>query len=151
MKRAILFSIAGIGLFALSAQVSADECSITIDSNDQMQFDTEEIQINKSCDQIELTLEHSGELPVSAMGHNVVFTHADDLESLAQDAMEASDDDYVPQGDDRVIAATDLIGGGDSTTLQLDPSLFEAGGDYRFFCSFPGHWGAMQGTVSVVE
>ncbi|MEA5445889.1 azurin [Gammaproteobacteria bacterium AB-CW1] len=138
-----------ITLFFLAPSAWAGDCSITVDSDDAMSFDTDEIVIDQSCDVIELTLTHSGDLGIEAMGHNIVFTRAEDLEALAQDAMEASDDDYVPAGDERVIAATDLIGGGESTTLELDPSLFEEDGDYRFFCSFPGHWGAMQGEVVI--
>ncbi|MCP1728380.1 azurin [Natronospira proteinivora] len=151
MKRSIIITLTGLALLGFATHASADNCSITVDSDDNMQFDTDEITIDRSCDSIELTLTHSGEMPVTAMGHNIVFTTADDLEDLAEDAMAASDDDYVPAGDDRVIAATDLIGGGESTTLELDPGLFEEGGDYRFFCSFPGHWNAMQGTVQITD
>jgi len=151
MRHSIMIALAGLALLGLTGNAMADNCTITVDSNDQMQFDTDEIVIDRSCETIELTLTHSGEMPVTAMGHNIVFTTADDLEGLADDAMAAADDDYVPAGDDRVIAATDLIGGGESTTMELDPGLFSEDGDYRFFCSFPGHWSAMQGQVRVIN
>lgn len=135
-------------LFALPATPAvADDCSITVEGDDQMSFDTDEIVIDRSCDEIEITLKHVGSMEKDVMGHNIVFTSADNLEALASDAMAASDSDYVPEGDDRVVAATDLIGGGESTTLTLDPSTFDEGEDYRFFCSFPGHWSAMQGEI----
>ncbi|MDQ2070637.1 azurin [Natronospira bacteriovora] len=147
-NRAIVL-IAGLFLFPLGAM--ANDCHITVESDDQMNFDSEEIVIDQSCEEIELTLKHVGDLGVDTMGHNIVFTRAEDLESLAQDAMQASEDDYVPAGDDRVVAATNLIGGGETTTLTLDPSLFDGDERYAFFCSFPGHWGAMQGEVRLVN
>lgn len=151
MKQNTLMMGLMIAIFGTSGAVMAGDCEITLDSDDQMQFDTDEITIDTSCDSIELTLVHSGELEVNAMGHNVVFTLADDYDSLAQDAMEASDTDYVPEGDDRVIAATDLIGGGESTTLEFDPGKFDTDEDYMFFCSFPGHAGPMSGDVVFTE
>jgi len=147
MKRSNLILIATFAFAGVSNSAFAGDCSITVESTDQMTFDTDELVIDRSCDEIELTLKHVGDLGVESMGHNIVFTRADDLSGLAEDAMAASDNDYVPAGDDRVTAATDLIGGGESTTLTLDPSVFEEGEDYKFFCSFPGHWGAMQGSV----
>lgn len=135
-------------LFGLPAgQAMAADCAVTVESTDQMSYNTDEIVIDRSCDQFEITLEHVGSLSKEVMGHNIVFTRADDLEGLATDAMSASDSDYVPEGDERIVAATDLVGGGESTTLTIDPSRFEEGTDYRFFCSFPGHWSAMQGNV----
>jgi azurin len=125
----------------------ADDCRIVVESDDRMQFDTDTIIIDRDCDKIELELVHTGELGVDQMGHNIVFTRKDDLEALAQDAMQARDTSYVPAGDERVIAASGLVGGGESTTLMLDPAEFSEDGEYRFFCSFPGHWGNMQGRV----
>ena len=47
---------------------------------------------------------------------------------------------------------------GDLAKRKLYPSLFRpfdpaklAGGDYSFFCSFPGHEGLMHGTVKLVD
>jgi azurin len=147
MLIAVVFLLFGLP----AAPATAADCSVTVESTDQMSYNTDEIVIDRSCDQFEITLEHVGSLSKEVMGHNIVFTRAGDLESLATDAMSASDSDYVPEGDERVVAATDLVGGGESTTLTIDPSSFEEGTDYRFFCSFPGHWSAMQGSVSFVN
>ncbi len=66
--------LAGIALLGagavISSTASADECSLTITANDAMQFDTKELSVPASCKTVELTLTHSGTLPVTAMGHN---------------------------------------------------------------------------------
>ena len=46
---------------------------------------------------------------------------------------------------DRVL----LIGGGDEVTVTFDTSALEAGGDYTYFCSFPGHYVLMNGKFIV--
>jgi azurin len=51
----------------------------------------------------------------------------------------------MPAGDPRIIAATELIGGGEQTTVTFDLSGLEPGGDYTFFCTFPGHFVLMNG------
>ena len=56
---------------------------------------------------------------------------------------------YVPAGDARVLAATKLIGGGQTTSVAIPGSKLKAGGDYTFFCSFPGHSALMRGKVVV--
>lgn len=146
-------SLSGAALLCLiaSGHAMAGECQIEIEGDDQMQFNKDELVIDRSCDEIELTLIHTGELDVQAMGHNVVFTAEEDYDGLAEDAMEASDDDYVPEGDERVVAATDLIGGGESTTLSFSPEKFDADESYLFFCSFPGHAAPMQGEVRFTD
>ena len=56
---------------------------------------------------------------------------------------------YLPNGDPRIIGATSMIGGGDEVTVTFDTSGLEAGGDYTYFCSFPGHYVLMNGKFIV--
>jgi len=56
-------------------------------------------------------------------------------------------DSYLPKNDARVIAFTPVIGGGQSTQVRFATSKLTRGGDYTFFCSFPGHWGMMKGKL----
>jgi azurin len=58
---------------------------------------------------------------------------------------------YVAKGDAKVIAATPVIGGGASTSTTFAGSKLKAGGDYTFFCSFPGHAGLMKGKLVVTK
>jgi azurin len=55
----------------------------------------------------------------------------------------------VPKGDKRVLAATPLVGGGQSTSVKFPVSRLTKGGDYTFFCSFPGHYALMKGKLIV--
>ena len=48
-----------------------------------------------------------------------------------------------------LIAHTKIVGGGESTTATFPGSALKAGGDYAFFCSFPGHWAIMKGKLVV--
>ena len=57
--------------------------------------------------------------------------------------------DYSPKGDARVIAATKLVGGGESADVTFKASALKAGEAYKFFCTFPGHSAMMNGTFAV--
>lgn len=143
-----LVSVGFLALIGSAAQ--ADDCSVTIDSTDQMRFDTDAITISSSCEQFTVNLTHSGSLPANAMGHNWVLTQTADLQAVAQDGMSAGlENDYVKPDDERVIAYTEVIGGGESTSVTFDVAQLEVGGDYSFLCSFPGHYALMKGTVTV--
>jgi azurin len=41
-----------------------------------------------------------------------------------------------------------VIGGGETTTVTFPTSKLKKGGDYTFFCSFPGHWSIMKGKLT---
>jgi azurin len=123
---------------------NVDTIEIVIESNDQMKFDLNEIKVKKG-DTIKLTLKHVGQLPKAAMGHNWVLLNADtDMASFAQAAIQARDNDYIPA--DGFIIHTDLLGGGEETTIEFEaPEI----GEYTFICSFPGHFALMNGKFIV--
>jgi azurin len=79
------------------------------------------------------------------MGHNWVLTATPDFNAVAQAGAAAGAPNYVPQGDARVLAASAIIGGGEETSVTFDISSLAAGGDYTYFCSFPGHYVLMNG------
>ena len=142
--------VAAVLLSAASLPVFAAQCEVTVESNDAMQFNTKEIVVDKSCDEFTVNLVHVGKLPKSAMGHNVVITKAADKQGVATDATSAGpNNDYIKPNDDRVIAHTKMIGGGEKDSVTFSTADLEAGGDYDFFCSFPGHWAIMSGKVVV--
>lgn len=139
-------------LFALGlgSQVAAKTCEMSIDSTDQMQYDKKEMSVAADCTEVKLTLTHSGKLAKNVMGHNWVLSMTDNMQGIVQDGMNAGlDNQYLKPGDDRVIAFTDVVGGGESTSITFDVSKLEKGGDYSFFCSFPGHYALMKGKFIV--
>lgn len=131
-----------------SAQVMAAECKVTVDSTDQMSFNTKEIVIDKSCKQFTVELTHSGSMAKSVMGHNLVVSKEADMQPIATDGIGAGlDNNYLKAGDTRVIAHTKVIGAGEKDSLTIDVSKLAAGEKYGFFCSFPGHIAMMKGSV----
>lgn len=135
-----------------AAAPAAGECSLTVSSNDSMQYDTQDIRIPKSCASFTITLKHTGSMPKAAMGHNLVIAAESDVNAITADGAAAgADSGFLKAGDARVIAASDMIGGGEETSVSVDVAKLAAGGSYKFFCSFPGHAGIMNGTVSLVD
>ncbi|RON16234.1 azurin [Pseudomonas brassicacearum] len=133
-----------------SSQLMAAECKTTIDSTDQMSFDTKDISIDKSCKTFTVELKHSGSLPKNVMGHNWVLSKTADMQPIATDGMAAGiDKNYLKEGDDRIIAHTKIIGAGETDSVTFDVSKLAAGESYGFFCSFPGHISMMKGTVTL--
>jgi azurin len=127
----------------------ADECAVTVTGNDSMQFDTKAITVGKACKKFTVTLKHSGKLAKNVMGHNWVLSKTEDTQPIATDGVSAGPDkDYLKAGDTRVIAHTKLIGGGESTSIDLPLDKITKGGNYTFFCSFPGHVALMKGTLT---
>lgn len=126
------------------------DCATTIDSTDAMQYDADSIAVPASCSEFTIHLTHSGQMPVAAMGHNVVISSQADMAGVIADGMGAGvDGDYVKAGDARVVAHTGLIGAGEQTSVTFDVSKLQSGGPYVFFCSFPGHAALMKGSIAV--
>lgn len=131
-------------------EATVANCSTTIEGNDAMQFNVGSITVPASCSEFTITLRHTGALPVNTMGHNVVIALASDRTGVATDGMAAgADAAYVKPGDPRVVAHSELIGGGGTTSVSFPVSAIQGGGPYEFFCSFPGHWAMMHGTIQV--
>lgn len=124
----------------------AETCEVEIASNDKIEYSKSEIRVSASCDKVRLTLKHTGKLPVEQMGHNWTLAKTDGWRDLAQAGVQAGlENDYLPKGDGRIITHTDMIGGGESTSITFDLSQLKKGSDYTYFCSFPGHWAMMNG------
>ncbi len=133
-------------LVAFAPAAFAKTCKVAIGSNDAMQFDTAEIKIAGDCTKVELTLKHTGKMPVTAMGHNWVLARSEDVRAIAIAGQRAgAAAGYLPRDDARIVARTTLIGGGQSTRISFPTAALRRGGDYTFFCSFPGHWNVMKG------
>ncbi len=125
----------------------SDLLKLTIEGSDQMKFNKKELKA-KAGSEIELTLKHVGEMSKQAMGHNfVLLSQGIDIMAFGERAAGAADNDYIPEdaGDD-VIAHTEMIGGGETTTVTFTAP---EKGEYDFICSFPGHVALMKGKFIV--
>lgn len=139
-------------LFLLSGinSAMANECESTIDSTDRMLFDKRAMSIPSSCKTFTVTLTHSGKMGKDIMGHNWVLSEKNQAQAVATDGMTAGlDNDYLKPDDNRILAATKLIGGGMKTSVTLEVAKLSSDKEYTFFCSFPGHISMMKGTLSV--
>ncbi len=151
LMRNALATVALIGAFAVVAPAHAagKTCKLEISGNDLMQFDKKELAVAADCTEVELTLKHSGKLPAASMGHNWVLAKTADVNALATAGMSAElKNNYIPPGDKRAIAHSKVIGGGETTTLKFSTAGLTKGGDYTYFCSFPGHFALMKGKFS---
>ncbi|MDO4693564.1 MAG: azurin [Eikenella sp.] len=131
---------------------AAAGCSLNVETGDSMQYNTKEINVPKGCADFTVTLKHTGTMPKAAMGHNIVITKAADMNGVNSDGISAGvDQGYLKPDDERVIAATGMIGGGEETSVTFPVSKLSADGEYKFFCTFPGHAGVMNGQVKLVD
>ena len=119
--------------------------TLNLGSNDQMQYDKTELRV-KEGQKVTLNLKHNGTMDKESMGHNfVLLKQGTDIAEFATKAMDAKNNDYIPEGD-AVIAHTKVIGGGESTSVTFDAP---EKGSYDFICSFPAHYALMQGKFIV--
>lgn len=137
----------GLGALLFAPSAMARVCAVSIDSTDQMTFSSRQIKVAADCSEVDLTLRHTGKLAATAMGHNWVLTRTADYQPVALAGMRMSlSDSYLPKADKRVLAHTQVIGGGQSTRVRFSTKALQKGGDYTFFCSFPGHFAMMKGS-----
>ena len=137
----------GGGLLLLAARVaSADPCKILIESNDVMRFNMREMSVPATCSEVEVTLKHTGQLSAKAMGHDWVLAKDSDVSAIVNAALAVgAAHSYLPESDRRIIAATKIVGGGESTTVKFSTSALVRGNHYAFFCTSPGHASLMRG------
>ena len=137
---------------AAAPAAAGGECEAVIVSDDAMKFDPKEIQVKSSCKQYKITLKHEGKMPKSAMGHNVVLSKAADKDGILADGQTAGEaNNYVKAGDERVIAHTKLLSGGEQDSVTFDVSKLAKGEAYEYYCSFPGHYATMNGKLTLVD
>ena len=144
------FALAAALAFASVPAAMAAECAVEIEGNDAMQYNVKEIVVDKSCDEFTINMKHVGSLPIASMGHNVVIAKDADRQAVATDGIAAGlEKSYVKEGDERVIAFSETVGGGDETSVTFNVADLQEGEDYSFFCTFPGHVAIMNGALIV--
>lgn len=136
-------------MLVISPLSFADACKLSVDANDAMQFSKKAMTAPASCKEVTVTLKHTGKLKANVMGHNWVLVETKNLQTVAVAATKAGfANNYVPQGDTKVLASTKLIGGGESTSVTFKTAGLK-GKALTYFCSFPGHWAIMKGELKI--
>jgi len=130
------------------------DTTVRITGNDQMQYNIDAFTVKPGA-RVRINFEHVGKQPKSAMGHNVVVTEqGTEPTAFAGECISAGgtpQNDYLPDKESiqsRVIAATEMVGGGESTSVTF--TVPSETGDYPFVCTFPAHVASgMKGTMKV--
>ena len=118
---------------------------LNINSDDSMLYDKNVLRA-KSGKKIILTLNHTGKLPKNIMGHNLVLLKMNvDVNVFSKLALEFKNNDYIPLNED-FIAYTKMLGGGESDTISF---TINEPGEYKYVCTFPGHYQMMQGVLII--
>jgi azurin len=150
MKAIYLCTVAALlGGLALAPRAHAadDPCKVEISGNDMMQYDKQTLAVPGTCKEITVTLHHSGKLGKDVMGHDWVLVATPDLSAVANAGISAGiANNYIAPNDKRVLAHTNVIGGGETTSVTFPASALKAGGSYSYLCTFPGHSALMKGT-----
>lgn len=116
----------------------------------EFKYDTEEIKV-KPGQKVKIVLENGADQ--ESVKHNFLQLDTnddDEAKKVADAALKASDNDYVPkegEAADHLIAASGLAGPGE--TVEVSFTAPEEAGKYKYICTFPGHFPQMQGTLIV--
>ena len=139
-----------LGMAAFSQAALADECTVNIEAGDALSFSTSNIEIPAACANAVINFKHPGNLPAAAMGHNWVLSKTSDLQAIQNDGNVAgAAGGYLKADDSRVLAATKIIGGGESTSVTFATDLLKSGDAFSFFCTVMSHSVVMKGTISL--
>jgi azurin len=119
--------------------------SVQLKASENMRFDKELFRV-RAGKKIILVFKNTGVKSATSMAHNVVILQSGvDMADFADIAHNAKAEQYVPSSlDSLMIAHTRLVSGGDSDQVVF---IITKPGVYDFICSFPGHWGTMQGKI----
>lgn len=123
--------------------------NIEASGSNNMRFAQTEFEVAPG-ETVRIVFENTDTSP--SMEHNVVLLNSNDDEDVArvgEAGMSAgSRNDYVPD-DPAVLAYTAIAPPGE--TVEVTFTVPEETGEYRYICTFPGHWATMQGTMRVTD
>lgn len=143
-KLVVLFALAL--LMPLAAQAST--CELSVAGDNSMNFNPRELTVPAGCETVRLTFTNNATLPRNVWGHSWVLVETANLDAMAAAARQSTlDKSYIPD-DARILAHTQLLGPGESETIEFSAAALR-GKDLTFFCSLPAHVTAMRGKLIV--
>lgn len=129
----------------------AGACDVNVEATSAMAFNVKEIAVPKTCKEITLNLKNTGTMAKAVMGHNIVISKTSDMQAVINDGINAGlASNYVKPKDGRVVGHTNVIGGGESTSVKIKLANVKETDSYSFYCSFPGHGSVMKGAFKLV-
>jgi azurin len=138
-------------LLILCRSAAASNCSATIETTEDMRFNHETVQVDSACTDVEITFANSGTPPSVNLKHELVLAQEDDVPGIAAAGFRAGvANDFQKPEDPRIVAATKLVAGGESSMIKFATAQLVPGKKYSYFCSVPGHYVNMQGELEFV-
>lgn len=144
-----------VTLAACGGGAPAGPQKLTLEGNDNMQFSAKQLKAEAGSP-IVIEFKNAGEQPKETMGHNLVvlkkgvsvIDYTKKINAAVADAKTYNvESNYMPASlQEDAMKWTKVLGPGESETLDL-PALEK--GNYSYVCTFPGHVGVMNGTLTV--
>lgn len=128
-----------------------DTCQIQIKVDDTLRFDPAQIEVPAACERFTVLLSHVGRLPKVASPRNWVLTKTEDANAVARDAELAGvATSWVKLGDARVLAASTVIGRGETVRVDVPVAALAPGVQYTYLSTIPGFSPILRGTLTVL-
>jgi azurin len=129
---------------ARSVRAAAGATVIVGTLEDGLAYDVVEIRARAGS---QITIEYvnnSGGMP-----HNIVFVNGEsDIQPVGIAALQAAENEYIPQNElHRIFAYTAMAGPGETVSVTI--LVPEEPGIYPYICTYPGHFTVMQGRLIV--
>ena len=132
-----------IGLGMLIGCSNAPDLTVEVETlGNQMKYNVVKINAEKSST---LLIKFKNNATIPVMKHNIIVLNSEDaIDAVGTAALSAENN--VPNHPS-IIAASDMIGPGESTELLIN--IPDQAGVYPYICTYPGHYQVMQGKIIV--
>jgi azurin len=148
MAGATVLAACGGGGAAPTAAPAAGGAAVTLDigsKGDELAYDKTTLEAPAGS-KITLNFKNNSN-PGANLLHNWVLAKPGTAEAVEADGIAAGEaNSYIKPNDDRVLAFTKMIKGGETASVTFDAP---AAGEYPYVCTFPGHGVLMKGTLTI--
>ncbi|MEX0994697.1 MAG: plastocyanin/azurin family copper-binding protein [Balneolaceae bacterium] len=145
-----LLLLAGPLTLYAAGEAEEEPRTIEIEGRDNLQYNVKEI-VAEPGEELRIVFKTISNMPPAAMQHNIAILKSDaDVDAFANASMMARDNEFIaPEMEDQLIAHTEMIGGGETSTIEF--TVPEEPGEYLYICTFPGHYQAGMKGVLIVK
>jgi len=147
MKRIKAFGLTlFLTLFSISVWAQRE---IKIEGHNNLRFTVETIKASPG-EKLKITMTTITDMDKSQMAHNwVLLKQGTDAMNFVTKGLQHTDNDFIdPALEDKIIAHTDMVGGGETDSIVF--TVPEKKGTYEYICTFRAHYQAgMKGKLIV--